>query len=129
MSETITELKEAEKAASAAEKSRGVRCHRQDWLPGAFLIGLGAIFLLNNLTGFYFHNWWALFIFIPAASNLGRAWNKYQRHGRITRSVRKALTGGLILSLVGSAFLFNWDWGFIWPSFLIIIGIGILLER
>jgi len=129
MSETITELKEAEKAASAAEKSGGVSCRRQEWFPGAFLIGLGVIFLLNNLTGFYLRNWWALFIFIPAASNFGRAWSKYQQHGRITRGVRTALTGGLILSLVGSVFLFDWSWGFIWPIFLIIIGVGALLER
>ncbi|MFQ5419204.1 MAG: hypothetical protein ACE5EY_02460, partial [Anaerolineae bacterium] len=127
MSETITELKEAEKAA-AEEKGKGITCYRQDWIPGAFLIGLGAIFLLNNLAGFHLYNWWALFIFIPAFSNFSRAWNKYQQHGRVTRGVRKTLTGGLILSLVASTFLFNWYWGYIWPSFLIIIGLGILLE-
>jgi len=129
MSETITELKDAEKATYAEEKSRGVSCHRQDWVPGVFLIGLGVVFLLNNLAGLHFHNWWALFIFIPAVSNLSRAWDKYRQHGRFTRSARKALTGGLILSLVGSVFLFNWNWSFIWPLFLIIIGVTILLEQ
>jgi hypothetical protein len=41
--------------------------------------------------------------------------------------VRGTLTGGLMLLLVTIIFLFNLDWGKVWPLFLIIIGLGALL--
>lgn len=132
MTEDIERLKEAEKTTPPEPETADDRHHGHghtsdsNWF-GWVLILVGGIFLFTNVTGFHLDNWWALFILIPAISNFGTAWSKYQRHGRLTGSARGALTGGLILTLVASAFLFNLDWGLIWPIFLIIGGLSALL--
>ena len=135
MSDDIDSLKEAEKANEQNYKneygteSRSHSRHGEaNWVPGIILIAIGVIFLFTNLTGFHLDNWWALFILIPAVKNFGSAWGSYQRHGRFTKSARGSLTGGMILSLIASAFLFNLDWGLIWPIFLIIGGISALFS-
>jgi hypothetical protein len=98
------------------------------WLAGAVLIIFGVIFLVLNLTGFSIENWWAVFILIPAFGSLAAAWRIYQSSGgRFTPAARGPLIGGLILLTVASVFLFDLDWGTIWPVFLIIIGVGVLL--
>jgi hypothetical protein len=135
MSEEINELKEAEKkssrnghASSRASTTHVAESHHRgsNWGGGLALIAIGVIFLIANTTDFNLHNWWALFILIPALSNFGCAIKNYQTNGRLTRSGRGSITGGLILSLIASAFLFDLDWGLIWPLFLIIGGIGAL---
>ncbi len=133
MSDDIDSLKEAEKANEEnyqnEYETRSHSLHENaNWVPGIILIAIGVIFLFTNLTNFYLNNWWALFILIPAIKNFGSAWGSYQRHGRFTKSARGSLTGGLILSLIASAFLFNLDWGLIWPIFLIIGGISALFS-
>lgn len=120
MSDNISELKDAEKRPVKEERNR-------NWVAGVVLITIGLFFLVSNLTGFTIDNWWALFILIPAISNFSRAWQSYQNDGRFSRAVRGSLTGGLILTLIASAFLFNLDWGLIWPLFLIIGGLAALL--
>ncbi|MFL7838186.1 MAG: hypothetical protein ACK2T4_07255 [Candidatus Promineifilaceae bacterium] len=97
------------------------------WMPGLLLIALGVIFLLNNITGFALHNWWALFILIPAFSQFSKAADLLRSEGEFTGKVWSALGGGTILCLVAAAFLFNLNWNLIWPAFLIIGGLGIFL--
>jgi hypothetical protein len=108
-------------------------------LPGAVigglvLIGLGAFFLLQNLNimpdiDFDF-NWWALFILIPIFAVANSAWQTYQANGeRVNREVRSKMVGAAILSLVFLTLMFEWNWGQIWPLFLIIGGLGILLNK
>lgn len=121
MSEDISELKEKEKESTTINYSN-------NWIGGLILVAIGVIFLLANTTGFQLHNWWALFILIPALANFGNAWRHYQTDGHLSKGATGSLTGGLILTLVASAFLFNLDWGLIWPVFLIIGGIGALLS-
>jgi hypothetical protein len=133
MSDDIESLKEAEKAneydyQDETEPKATNRRGEANWVPGIILIAIGVIFLFTNLTGFSLNNWWALFILIPAVKNFGSAWGSYQRHGRFTKSARGSLTGGMILSLIASAFLFDLDWGLIWPIFLIIGGISALFS-
>lgn len=135
MSDDIDSLKEAEKANEQNYKneygteSRSHSRHGEaNWVPGIILIAIGVIFLFTNLTGFHLDNWWALFILIPAVKNFGSAWGSYQRNGRFTKAARGSLTGGMILSLIASAFLFDLDWGLIWPIFLIIGGISALFS-
>lgn len=123
MNEDITGLKEAEKEKMETD----VAPHNPNWVAGIVLIVVGVIFLLANTTNFHLNNWWALFILIPAAKNFSHAWNSYQRNGRLTRPARGSLTGGLILTLIASAFLFELNWGLIWPLFLIIGGFSALL--
>ena len=132
MEEHIQELKDAEKEFEADhyEDSRSVDKHRDNssLITGIVLIGVGGLFLLNNFTGFYLQNWWALFILIPGVKNLADAWSGFQRNGRFTDASRGSLIGGLILTTVAFTFLLSLNWGFIWPIFLIIIGIGAIMS-
>lgn len=91
------------------------------------LIGLGVFFLLNqmnilNLSG----NWWAIFIAIPAVAMLYNAYTAYNRDGRITAEVRKNLSGGVIVATVAFIAATN-QWGKLWPLFLIVPGVLLLL--
>ena len=119
MAEDISELKEAEQQAVDTNHNWG----------GFILIGLGVIFLLNNLEVFHLHNWWALFILMPAIANFGTAWRSYQRHGRLTHKARGAATGGVILTLVAGTFLFGWSWSIMWPIFLIVGGLSAIFSN
>jgi hypothetical protein len=124
----IDELKEQEKTQyeeAPAQAEEGSRA----WIPGLILIFLGIIFLADNYFSFeVFDNWWALFILIPAVTNLSRAWRRYQQAGSWTSDARGSLVGGLILTLVAFIFLFELSWGLFWPVILIIIGAGLLLR-
>ena len=95
--------------------------------PGLILIAIGTYFLLLNFTDFRLDNWWALFILIPAFGSLGKARDEYRAAGHMNKAARGALGGALITGLVAAAFLFNLDWGLIWPLFLIIVAVGALL--
>lgn len=124
----IDELKGAPPVATASGSVQAVATHDKDHFAlGLILIGVGATFLLTRLTGFTLHNWWALFILLPAVGQLGCAWQAYQKNGRLGRDGRGALTGGLFIALVASAFLFGISWNFIWPFFLILGGISAII--
>ena len=136
MSEEIDALKEAEKHAESnghgavnhePTYSRPTHQRGGNWGSGLALIAIGGIFLIANTTNFHLHNWWALFILLPAFSNFSSAINNYRANGRFTRSGRGSITGGLILTLIASVFLFSLDWGMIWPIFLIIFGVSALV--
>lgn len=134
--ESISELKEEEKAQldeelqGATEESEGDDDnHAGQWILGLVLVGVGLFFLLGNVLPFEFlSNWWALFILIPAAFNLNRAWQVYRREGHMTSKARGSLIGGLLIGAVGLILLFGLDWSKIWPVFIIIIGIGIVIN-
>lgn len=135
MSDTIDSLKEAEKEVMEnghqplyENRPRRVRRHKGNTTGGLILIGIGTIFLLSQLTGFYIHNWWALFIFIPAIAKLNEAWQSYRENGRLTASARGAFIGGTLLAMVASFFLFSLSWNLFWPLVLIMFGIGALLN-
>jgi len=94
---------------------------------GTILIVLGVLLLANNLGFFLPHNWWAVFLLIPAAGSFGSAWSMYKRNGRqVTAGVRGAIVGGLILVVLAAAFFFEFDWGKYWPVILILLGIAAL---
>lgn len=96
---------------------------------GIVLIGLGVIFLLQNYGLFYIGNWWALFILLGTAGAWGSAWHIYQNNGnRITSAVSGAFIGGLFPLTVALIFLFNLNWGVMWPVFLIIAGVSALSQ-
>jgi hypothetical protein len=97
------------------------------WIPAVVLIGLGIIFLLQNFGLMRFGNWWAFFILLGTAGAWGSAWRIYQNNGqRITPAVTGAFIGGLFPLFVALVFLFNLNWGAIWPVFLILAGIAVL---
>lgn len=101
---------------------------RPAWIAGSVLILLGIIFIIRNVAGLSLGNWWALFILIPALGSLMTAFRMYERNGRrFTSASRGPLIGGLVLLAVSAVFLFNLDWGKVWPLILILGGLGLLL--
>lgn len=98
------------------------------WIGGLVLIALGAVFLLQNLTGFDLGNWWALFLLLPGAATLARGYGFYQADRGFSPRATGSLVGGGVLTLLGMAFLFNLDLSRIWPLFLILMGAAILLR-
>jgi hypothetical protein len=98
------------------------------WAVGAVLIVIGIVFVIQNLTGFTLQNWWALFILIPAIGSLVTAYQMWEKNDRrFTAATQGPLWGGLVLLAVTAVFLFGVDWGKVWPLFLILVGIGLLL--
>jgi hypothetical protein len=94
---------------------------------GIVLVGLGVIFLLQNFGVLYIDNWWALFILLGTAAAWGSAWRIYKNNGqRITQAVAGPFFGGIFPLAVALIFLFNLDWGAVWPVFLIIAGLSVL---
>jgi len=113
------------------EERRTARAGRSGggWVGGAILILLGAVFLLQNMGALTLRNWWAIFILLPAAGAFARAWRSFQdAGGRLTAQVRSALIGGLVLTLVAAAFLFELNWGLIGPVLLILAGVVLLVN-
>jgi hypothetical protein len=98
----------------------------QTWIPGVILVFVGAILLLRNFLDFEFHNWWALFILIPALSNFVGAYELYRETGEFNKGVRSRLVWGLIPMLIAFGFLFSVNWGLLWPAMLIIGGLALL---
>jgi hypothetical protein len=128
MSDEIQELKDEEQA-HMEEDIRGKKKDGDNWIVGVVLIILGGLFLLANfLPGSFVTNWWAVFILIPALYSFNRAWRSYRRHGRLTPGGRSSLIGGLLILTVALIFLLGLDWGVVWPVFIIIIGLSILLQ-
>lgn len=100
---------------------------RPAWIVGGVLILIGVVFIVRNVTGLELHNWWALFILIPALGSLATAWQMFQKNGRrFTAASRGPLIGGVVLLAVAAVFLFSLDWALAWP-FLLILGGGALL--
>lgn len=110
---------------------REMRGGASPWLGGVILIVLGLIFLAQNLHIATFTNWWAIFILIPAVGAFNTAWRRYQAAGgRLTSDATGSLIGGLVLTVVALAFLFNLglNAGLFWPLLLIIGGLALLLQ-
>ncbi len=101
---------------------------RGGWLVAVVLIIVGVVLLVQNLGGTganFIDNWWAFFILIPAIGSFANAWREYVDAGRrFGPGVVRPLAFGLILVVVTAIFVFNLDWGSVWPVFLIIIGLG-----
>jgi hypothetical protein len=100
----------------------------QGWVGGAILIMLGLIFLLQNTGLVFFQNWWALFILIPAFGAFAAAWGRYQDSGQMDAAVRGSAFGGLVMTLIAVAFLFNFNSVLFWPALLIVAGVGVLVN-
>jgi hypothetical protein len=103
------------------------RPRRPAWIAGGVLILIGIVFIVRNVTGLELHNWWALFILIPALGSLATAWQMFEKNGRhFTAASRGPLIGGVVLLAIAAIFLFSVDWAIAWP-FLLILGGGALL--
>ncbi len=96
------------------------------WIVGVALIILGGIFMLQNMGTVLIHNWWALFILLPALGSFATAYGAYRNSGRLTVVARSSLIGGLILTAIAAFFLLDLDWARWWPTLLILVGVGAL---
>ena len=96
------------------------------WVVGVALIILGGVFMLQNMGTVLIHNWWALFILLPALGSFATAYGAYRNSGRLTPLARNSLVGGLILTAIAAFFLLDLDWARWWPTLLILAGIGAL---
>jgi hypothetical protein len=92
---------------------------------GVALIGLGAIFLVQNYLGYELRNWWALFILIPAIGSFTSAW--YLWRGGHSSAAAGPFTMGIMFTALAGIFLLDLPWGRIWPVFIILVGLGMLL--
>jgi len=98
-------------------------------LASAFaLILIGGIFLLRNLDLLPMDsNWWALLLLVPLFFLGTRIRELRARHGGgFPPEARGALTGFLSIALVMVIFLFDLDWGDVWPLFIILVGVSFL---
>lgn len=100
------------------------------WGMGAVLIGVGAVLLFSNFTGFRFDNWWVLFTIFPLVSFFAGAWRDYQANGRLTNTGVTCIISGLGILVFAAVILIDGiSWGAIWPIAFVFGGITLLLNR
>jgi hypothetical protein len=105
-------------------ESRAPRPADYGWIGGVVLIALGCIFMLQNAgVPIMRGNWWAVFILIPVVFCFGAAWTTYRSQGRWTRTAATMLVSGLAPLVVALVFMFDLEWGQVWPAFVIIAGL------
>ena len=97
------------------------------WIPGVVLIGLGVVFLIQNYLGREIHNWWALFILIPVFFTLERGYASLQA-GRSAEAVGQLMSALVLIALI-VIFILDLPFGQLWPIFLIIGGLSLLVSR
>ena len=116
-------------ASPEPQKSGDPRPRRPAWIAGGVLILIGIVFIVQNVAGVTLNNWWALFILIPAIGLLVTTYQTWLKNDRrFTAASRGPLIGALALLGVTAVFLFNLDWGKVWPLFLILAGLAVLLS-
>ena len=99
------------------------------WGGGLLLIGLGALFLLQNSGAISWGRWWSLLILIPAIAAFTNSWKEYKvRGGQFTSRAIGSLISGLLLVMVMSAIMFNMDWGWVGPALLLLAGLVFLVR-
>lgn len=99
------------------------------WIGGLMLICLGILLLMQKTGTISFGRWWSLLILIPAFAAFASAWKEYRAAGgRLTRRASGAMLGGLLLSGVTGAILFNLDWGWFGPAVLLLAGLGFFVR-
>jgi hypothetical protein len=121
------EARRADRELRRAQRRANYGSIYGSWLPGIILILLGGIFLTQNYFGTTLRNWWALFILIPAFSALTTAYALW-RDGRGQWATGPLLAGLGFVALT-AIFLLDVPIGQLWPVFLIVAGLGLLLSR
>jgi len=98
---------------------------------GSVVILIGLVFLANNFgidfPFFGWHNWWALFILIGAASPAARAFDRYRSVGTIDTQVAHSLVSVLAVITVALIFLLDASFATWWPVFMVIGGLSMLV--
>ena len=97
---------------------------------GLTFVVLGVIFLLRNFDLIpYIRHWWALFFLIPIAVLGGDVLRHWNREEKLPGARRGPFIGLIVITTVMVVFLLDLNWGVIWPVFIIIGGLAILVTR
>jgi hypothetical protein len=100
------------------------------WIPAIVLVILGIVFLVRNAVGGGgLHNWWALFILIPAFGSFATAFTTYRSTGRMTGGVIRSVIWGILFLFLVAVFIFDLPWDKIWPVFLILVGLSLFWRK
>jgi hypothetical protein len=91
-------------------------------LPALIVIGIGVLFLLNNLNIFYMHDIWRFWPVILIAAGLAKMVDSPYSNGKATGGI---LVGIGALFLANTLGLLNLSWADFWP--LVLIGAGLLM--
>lgn len=98
-------------------------------IPALVLIVIGGGLLASNFLNIPFHNWWVLFLVTPVVFMSYQVWRDYNSNGRLTSRSVGPLIGSLVLITMMATFVFDLNWGQLWPISFIFGGIAILLGR
>ena len=91
-------------------------------LPALIVIGIGVLFLLNNLNIFYMHDIWRFWPVILIAAGLAKMVDSPYSNGKATGGI---LVGIGALFLANTLGFLNLSWADFWP--LVLIGAGLLM--
>jgi hypothetical protein len=91
-------------------------------LPALVVIGIGVLFLLNNLNIFYAHEWWRYWPVLLIAAGLARMVDSPSSSGLMTGGVLVGVGGLFLADTLGYLRL---SWADFWP--LVLIGAGVLM--
>ncbi len=114
---------------SLRRERRANRKPRDRYALGLLLVVVGGILLLRDSFGVAFQNWWVVFLLIPAAAFLYRAYQAYQASGTFDREVSRQVIPGVVLLLVSAVFLFGLSWNVMGPLLLIFLGLVLFARR
>ncbi len=122
-------LRRAARAQYRAERRAARYTGGGALIGGMALVAFGVIILLQNMGLVQLHNWWALFILIPALGSFATAYGAYRTNGgRLNALVRGSFMGGLLLTAIALVFLLGLDFSLLLPVILIGAGLGMLLN-
>ncbi|NLX08307.1 MAG: hypothetical protein GXY36_01480 [Chloroflexi bacterium] len=121
-------VREAERKSKRQGGSQGVPgfdirqlIEERNWpaLAGLALIGIGILYLVQNVLGLDF-NIWSLALLGIGGWLMWDGWQSYEAHGRVwVENSRNRMTGGAVIALIGLfAILDLSGWGF----FLVLVG-------
>ena len=91
------------------------------WLAGVVLIAIGVLYMLYDYGVLpTFANWWALLLLLPAVGTLSAALGAFRRNGgHWTPDVTGPFVAGLLFLGLTAVFLFELNFGWVAPLFLI----------
>jgi len=128
-----------EKQEEKAEEKGRDRSWEEKWQHDPLrVISIAAIFIWGGLvalaatSGIFNYDWeghgWSVFLLGTGIILIAKALIRM-----LVPEYRRPIGGGLIIGLilaaVGVSDLSNWNWNYIWPIILIVIGLSILLSR
>ena len=122
-------LRRAARAQYRAERRTARYAGGGALIGGVALIAFGVIIMLQNMGAVQLHNWWALFILLPALGSFAAAYGAYRTNGGHLNAVaRGSFMGGLLITAIAAIFLFDLNFSLFLPVVLIVAGLGTLVN-